>query len=127
VKTPLGTQQRIPDDLAAYSSGSWSHYEGLTWCYVVDTIGTRLSFNLFLWNTATEQKALLASFDDKDGTILARIVDAGDGAPELIAEEIMRTCLAKTRRPPNYVREEMCARLADWIRYWRSRTAQSRP
>jgi hypothetical protein len=48
MKTLLGTQQQIPDDLAAYSSGSWSRYQGLTWCYVVDAIGTRLSFDLYL-------------------------------------------------------------------------------
>jgi hypothetical protein len=123
MKILLGTHQQIPDDFAAYSSGFWSHYKGLTWCYVVDSLGAHLTFDLYVWNSATEQKALLASFDDNDGTLLSRILDTGEGAPELLVEEIMGNWLVKTHRPPIHVREEMFARLSDWILYWRKRAA----
>jgi hypothetical protein len=124
---PVGTQQQIPDDLSVYSSGSWSRYEGLTWCYVVDTIGARLGFDLFLWNPVTEHRALLASFEDNDGALLTRVLDVDDGTPELLVEQIMRRWLPKAHGPPAHVCEEMCARLDDWIRYWRARPASSAP
>jgi hypothetical protein len=121
LKMLLGTQQRIPDDLLVYSSGSWSHYEGLTWCYVVDTIGSCVSFDLYLWNTATERKTNLASFDDTDSTLLACILDVDGDAPELLANDIMHRRLANTDRPPAHVSEEMFARLVAWISYWRGK------